>query len=41
VTHDEPWALTTDDDGTVNRLWRVEDPEAIACSRKCSPTPSC
>jgi len=30
VTHDEPWALTTDDDGTVNRLWRVEDPEAIA-----------
>jgi uncharacterized protein (DUF1015 family) len=30
VTGDEPWALTTDDDGTVNRLWRVEDPEAIA-----------
>jgi uncharacterized protein (DUF1015 family) len=25
-----PWAQTTDDDGTVNRLWRVEDPDAIA-----------
>jgi uncharacterized protein (DUF1015 family) len=30
VTDDEPWAVTTDDDGTVNRLWRVEDPQAIA-----------
>jgi uncharacterized protein (DUF1015 family) len=27
---DAPWALTTDDDGTVNRLGRVTDPEAIA-----------
>jgi uncharacterized protein (DUF1015 family) len=26
---DTPWALTTDDDGTVNRLGRVDDPEAI------------
>jgi uncharacterized protein (DUF1015 family) len=26
----EPWAETIDDDGTVNRLGRVEDPEAIA-----------
>ncbi len=26
---DEPWATTTDPDGTVNRLWRVADPEAI------------
>ncbi len=26
----EPWSQTTDDDGTVNRLWRVDDPEAIA-----------
>jgi uncharacterized protein (DUF1015 family) len=25
-----PWAQTTDDDGTVNRLWRVTDPDAIA-----------
>lgn len=24
-----PWAETTDDDGTVNRVWRVEDPAAI------------
>lgn len=28
-TQATPWAETTDDDGTVNRLWRVEDPEAI------------
>jgi uncharacterized protein (DUF1015 family) len=27
---DVPWALTTDDDGTVNRLGRVTDPQAIA-----------
>jgi uncharacterized protein (DUF1015 family) len=27
---DAPWALTTDDDGTVNRLGRVTDPDAIA-----------
>jgi uncharacterized protein (DUF1015 family) len=26
----EPWGRTVDDDGTVNRLWRVADPEAIA-----------
>jgi uncharacterized protein (DUF1015 family) len=26
---DEPFATTTDDDGTVNRLWRVSDPAAI------------
>ncbi len=25
-----PWAQTTDDDGTVNRLWRVADPAAVA-----------
>ena len=25
----EPFATTTDDDGTVNRLWRVSDPAAI------------
>jgi uncharacterized protein (DUF1015 family) len=27
---DAPWAQTTDDDGTVNRLGRVDDAEAIA-----------
>ncbi len=27
--HAEPWAQTTDDDGTVNRLARVDDPAAI------------
>jgi len=26
----EPWASTTDDDGTVNRLWRVQDEPVIA-----------
>ncbi len=25
-----PWGEATDDDGTVNRLWRVADPDAIA-----------
>ncbi len=30
ATASAPWAQTTDPDGTVNRLWRVEDPEAIA-----------
>jgi uncharacterized protein (DUF1015 family) len=25
ATRDEPWATVTDDDGTVNRLWRVTD----------------
>src|SRR6478735_2347866 len=25
-----PWGEVTDDEGTVNRLWRVEDPQAIA-----------
>jgi uncharacterized protein (DUF1015 family) len=28
-TGQQPWAQTTDDDGTVNRLWRVHDPAAI------------
>jgi uncharacterized protein (DUF1015 family) len=27
-TRDEPWAEVTDDDGTVNRVWRVEDADA-------------
>jgi len=25
-----PWAEATDDDGTVNRIWRIEDPATIA-----------
>jgi uncharacterized protein (DUF1015 family) len=29
-----PWAQTTDDDGTVNRLSRVTDPEAIAAVQR-------
>jgi uncharacterized protein (DUF1015 family) len=29
-----PWAQTTDDDGTVNRLGRVTDPEAIAAVQR-------
>ena len=28
-TADVPWAQTTDDDGTANRLWRVDDERAI------------
>jgi uncharacterized protein (DUF1015 family) len=32
-TQAEPWARTTDPDGTVNRLWRVGDPAAIAAVR--------
>jgi uncharacterized protein (DUF1015 family) len=29
-TQAEPWGEATDEDGTHNRLWRIEDPEAIA-----------
>ena len=29
ATSSEPWGETTDEDGTVNRLWRVEDESAI------------
>ena len=29
ATHTQPFATTTDDDGTVNRLWRVADRDAI------------
>ena len=28
-TQSEPWAEVTDDDGTVNRLWRIADERAI------------
>ncbi len=27
---EEPWGKATDDDGTVNRLWRIDDPATIA-----------
>ena len=38
----EPYAQTTDDDGTVNRLWRVADPAAIAAVAGAPSTaPSC
>jgi uncharacterized protein (DUF1015 family) len=30
ATADEPWGEVTDADGTVHRLWRAADPEAIA-----------
>jgi uncharacterized protein (DUF1015 family) len=30
ATSGPPWGETTDDDGTVNQLWRVADPSAIA-----------
>jgi uncharacterized protein (DUF1015 family) len=33
-TKTPPWAETTDDDGTVNRLWRVSDPAAIAAATR-------
>jgi uncharacterized protein (DUF1015 family) len=29
----DPWAETRDDDGTVNRVWRLSDPEAIAAAK--------
>ena len=30
----DPWATATDDDGTVNRIWRVEDGGAIAAVKR-------
>ena len=30
ATADTPWGEITDGDGTVHRLWRVSDPDAIA-----------
>ncbi|HEV2061217.1 MAG TPA: DUF1015 domain-containing protein [Solirubrobacteraceae bacterium] len=30
VTGGEPWATVTDDDGTINRLWRVGDEAVVA-----------
>jgi uncharacterized protein (DUF1015 family) len=30
ATHRPPWAEATDEDGTVNRLWRIEDKITIA-----------
>jgi len=29
-TQDAPWGTVTDDDGTVHKLWRITDPDAIA-----------
>jgi uncharacterized protein (DUF1015 family) len=33
-TRGAPWGEVTDDDGTVHRLWRVEDPDAIETFRR-------
>jgi len=30
ITTTEPWGQATDEDGTVNRLWRVADPDQVA-----------
>ena len=30
VTANEPWSVVTDGDGTINRLWRLDDPEAVS-----------
>jgi uncharacterized protein (DUF1015 family) len=32
-THDDPWGQATDDDGTVNRLWRIDDAGAVDAVR--------
>ena len=38
ATAQTPWGEATDDDGTVNRLWRVADPDAIeAVTRALDP----
>ncbi|HEY2160131.1 MAG TPA: DUF1015 domain-containing protein [Solirubrobacteraceae bacterium] len=34
ATTNEPWGTATDEDGTVNRLWRVTDQAAIAAVQK-------
>src|SRR5579884_2106482 len=34
ATDKRPWAEATDEDGTVNRLWRMADPEALATVRQ-------
>ena len=25
----EPWGEATDDEGTLNRMWRIDDPDAM------------
>jgi uncharacterized protein (DUF1015 family) len=34
ATHGAPWGEATDEDGTINRLWRVEDEATIATVRR-------
>jgi uncharacterized protein (DUF1015 family) len=34
ATAGTPWAEATDDDGTVNRLWRIDDPDRIETVRE-------
>ena len=38
-TRGEPWGEVTDDDGTVHRVWRIDDPDVHARSPPSSPTP--
>ncbi len=30
ITQTEPWGQATDEDGTVNRVWRITDPDQVA-----------
>ena len=42
VHRGRPWGEATDDDGTVNRLWRVDDPAAIDAGQASAlAVPSC
>jgi uncharacterized protein (DUF1015 family) len=34
ATTTDPWGAVTDEDGTVHRLWRVEDPDAIVAVQR-------
>jgi uncharacterized protein (DUF1015 family) len=33
ATHETPWGEVTDSEGTVHRLWRIADPDAIAAAQ--------
>ncbi len=35
VLPDEPWGEATDESGTVNRLWKVEDPAVLTAVTEC------
>ena len=40
-TRAEPWAEVTDDEGTVHRIWRIDDPEAHRAVAAELAEPSC